>query len=102
MLDDYAISQLSDSEYRAYIESMMNDPKNIHYEVEEPRREWNALRPKVAPIVFSRDEHKCRYCGSTKNLEVDHIIPLARGGTSDMSNLQTLCADCNRRKWAKI
>jgi 5-methylcytosine-specific restriction endonuclease McrA len=102
ILDDYNISQLSDAEYRAYIESMMNDPKNIHCEVEEPRREWNAIRAEVSPSVFSRDGYKCVYCGSTKNLTVDHIIPLARGGSSEPNNLQTLCRNCNSRKWAKI
>lgn len=48
--------------------------------------------------VFARDGHKCRQCGETKNLTVDHIIPIAAGGTSDLSNLQTLCKRCNVKK----
>jgi len=32
------------------------------------------------------------------NLECDHIIPLARGGSTTMVNLQTLCKECNRKK----
>jgi len=35
-------------------------------------------------------------------LEVDHIVPRAAGGPSTMDNLQTLCDDCNRRKWCKV
>lgn len=48
--------------------------------------------------VFARDEGRCRRCGSTKNLSVDHIIPVKNGGTDDMDNLQTLCRKCNSQK----
>ncbi len=40
----------------------------------------------------------CSRCGSTSNLTVDHVVPAARGGTSDPSNLQTLCRFCNSSK----
>lgn len=53
-------------------------------------------------LVFKRDAYRCQLCGRSARdgavLEVDHVIPHARGGTSDMSNLQTLCWDCNRGK----
>ncbi len=51
--------------------------------------------------IFKRDEFKCRYCGKNSEtviLEVDHIIPVAKGGTSDDENLITSCFDCNRGK----
>ena len=37
-------------------------------------------------------------CGSRENLEIDHVVPLARGGSNRLENLQLLCQDCNRRK----
>lgn len=40
----------------------------------------------------------CAVCGSDKNLEVDHIFPISKGGGSDRENLQTLCRRCNRFK----
>jgi 5-methylcytosine-specific restriction enzyme A len=52
--------------------------------------------------VFDRDGHQCQTCGATENLTIDHIIPLAQGGTNDISNFQTLCQSCNSRKGARI
>ena len=51
--------------------------------------------------VFKRDKYRCRECGATNKettLEIDHIVPVAKGGTNDLSNLQTLCKACNRAK----
>ncbi len=51
--------------------------------------------------VLARDGYKCKMCGRTKDevpLEVDHIIPVADGGTDELKNLATLCRDCNRGK----
>jgi 5-methylcytosine-specific restriction endonuclease McrA len=41
---------------------------------------------------------RCQMCGSTKNLTLDHIIPLGRGGGWHRENLQCLCGRCNRAK----
>ncbi|MBO4856796.1 MAG: HNH endonuclease [Bacilli bacterium] len=40
-------------------------------------------------------------CGKSdllENLEIDHIIPIARGGKTTPDNLQVLCHDCNKKK----
>lgn len=56
--------------------------------------------------ILKRDHFKCSICGKGKEdgvkLEVDHIIPVSRGGKTEMSNLQTLCETCNRGKSNKI
>lgn len=55
----------------------------------------------VRQYVFERDSFQCRSCGQTgreTELTIDHIIPLARGGSNDLSNLHTLCRSCNLRK----
>ncbi len=52
----------------------------------------------VRQYVLERDGYCCQHCGATKHLTIDHIIPLAQGGTNDISNLQTLCRSCNSRK----
>lgn len=51
--------------------------------------------------IFERDDFRCQYCGKKRTvscLEVDHRIPVFRGGTDDPSNLATACKSCNRKK----
>ena len=49
-------------------------------------------------IVYARDGGVCRCCGSSLNLEYDHITPFSCGGSNDVSNIQLLCKRCNRSK----
>lgn len=59
------------------------------------------LPPKIRYEVFKRDGFKCQYCGRSAPdviLEVDHIVPVAKGGENDILNLITSCRDCNRGK----
>lgn len=50
--------------------------------------------------IFERDGYTCVNCGSTEkeSLEIDHIMPISKGGKTEPSNLQTLCRNCNIRK----
>lgn len=56
----------------------------------------------VVDAVYRRDGGRCVYCGSTKDLQIDHIIPFSRGGSSELENLQLLCRKCNIEKSNKI
>lgn len=56
----------------------------------------------VVGYVYMRDGGRCRECGSTKNLQLDHIIPIAKGGSSEADNLQLLCRECNQKKGNRI
>lgn len=67
--------------------------KNIR-KAKKARRPSKNLREKV----FARDKYRCVVCGSTENLTIDHRIPYSKGGTTEMSNLQTLCESCNQKK----
>ena len=46
-------------------------------------------------------EFKCLCCGKVKPLEADHIVPVSKGGTSWIRNIQPLCKSCNASKGAK-
>ena len=50
---------------------------------------------------YLRTHHHCAMCGQMAT-HVDHILPLAMGGTHDDANLQPLCASCHSRKTATI
>ena len=56
----------------------------------------------VRMFVWRRDNGKCVTCGSNRNLEFDHIIPVSEGGSNTERNIQLLCADCNKKKSNKI
>lgn len=57
-------------------------------------RDWTSRRSKV----LARDHFACVQCGTRTELEVDHIVPVARGGSWDLDNLQTLCRSHHRQK----
>lgn len=57
--------------------------------------EWKAL--------LKRYGNQCLCCGRTDvRLTADHIIPVSQGGTSNIDNIQPLCASCNSRKHDKV
>lgn len=44
---------------------------------------------------------KCAYCGSDRDLTLDHIVPRSRGGSNCVENLQVLCMKCNTTRGNK-
>lgn len=48
--------------------------------------------------IFKRDGYQCQYCGTTKDLTLDHVLPRSRKGRSSWTNLVTACKSCNSRK----
>lgn len=57
----------------------------------------NSIKPSRKRI-YRRDGFKCVYCGSTKDLTIDHVIPKSRGGNNDWLNLVSSCVSCNLKK----
>lgn len=66
------------------------------------------MTKKLREHIKERDNYTCCNCGNSTHaepnllLEIDHIIPVSKGGRTEESNLQTLCWKCNRAKSNKI
>ena len=92
--------------------SFINRLKNKSGAFYNDRDIWNSLcrveRGKVSNkmrfSIYERDGYRCRRCGVSERyetLEIDHIIPISKGGKSTYENLQTLCRKCNYEKGNK-
>ena len=72
----------------------------------DPEAERNKMTQSLRYNIMRRDGFKCQLCGATvadgARLEVDHIIPVSKGGLTEPSNLRTLCSECNRGKRDKF
>lgn len=68
------------------------------------RAQRSAMTNDLRDAIKKRDNYTCCLCGNSVFnepnllLEVDHIIPISKGGKTEASNLQTLCWRCNRAK----
>lgn len=85
-----ACYQLSDSE--------RDRPRPEPSDYERRRRAFAAKTRDLFVQLVVRDGAACARCGSTERLTVDHVIPMIRGGSDELSNLQTLCKSCNSAK----
>lgn len=68
------------------------------------RVERGKVSNKMRFSIYERDGYKCCKCGISDRyaqLEIDHIIPIAKGGKTTYGNLQTLCHKCNIEKGDK-
>jgi len=61
-----------------------------------------SIKPSLRFGILKRDDYRCQICGDTAKegakLEIDHITPVAKGGSNDANNLQVLCRVCNAGK----
>lgn len=66
------------------------------------RRRFNRPKARIRFLVLRRDDYRCQLCRRSAAdgalLEVDHKHPQSKGGPDDLSNLWTLCEECNRGK----
>ncbi len=72
-------------------------PKHIRLKIASRERTW-----KVPPVnrrgILRRDHNSCQYCGTNKDLTLDHVIPRSRGGRHTWDNVVSACSKCNCRK----
>jgi 5-methylcytosine-specific restriction endonuclease McrA len=94
---DLTFDQLRD-EFAAARTVRSRQSTTAYLRQQERRRITAGVRSKV----LARDNYRCRHCGTSAALgavlHVDHIIPVSKGGSSDLANVQALCEDCNLGK----
>lgn len=62
------------------------------------RKVRKGLSKKTATAILHKYNFSCVKCGTKDRLQVDHIVPVKRGGKDELTNLQVLCQPCNLRK----
>jgi len=71
------------------------------------REQRSLMTSSLRQKIKERDNYTCQSCGNSTHiepnllLEIDHVIPVSKGGYTTEENLQTLCWKCNRSKGAK-
>ena len=77
--------------------SIFHVPNHIRLTVASTERLWKI--PAVSRReILRRDHHTCQYCGGTKHLTIDHIIPRSKGGKHTWDNVVVACERCNQHK----
>ncbi len=86
----------------------INSTDKIQYEeIINIKKSRKSINNSLRYDVMKRDNFKCCYCGKSPAidsniiLEIDHILPVSKGGTNDIENLKTICKECNIGKFNK-
>ena len=66
----------------------------VHY----IRRKMRHSVPLSKKNIMVRDNFECVYCGSKKDLTIDHVTPQSKGGKHSWDNMVTACIHCNQKK----
>lgn len=102
-------------------ERYKKNPEKIIERVTQKRKQWPEDKKKatwakqnaqrrggfVVLSVSEKDIRRmksspCFICKAKEDIELDHVVPVSRGGRHSVGNLQPLCRKCNRRKWARF
>lgn len=79
------ISELDTAKYpKEFKESNIEDEKEV----------WRQIKEQV----WNRDHGRCQECGSDELLDLDHLIPLSKGGSNTYRNIQLICEPCKKTK----
>lgn len=68
----------------------------------DPAAASRYIPAEVRRAVYARDEGKCQICSSTRDLEFDHVLPVALSGASTVRNVRLLCRAHNRASGARM
>lgn len=91
---------------RFFVAHDIHTKRRSKWQLKMARDEFSFLRISPEYITWrNSQENICRYCSKrvpSNDIHIDHIIPLAKWGSNDISNLCISCSRCNRKKSDKI
>lgn len=93
-----------------YLKNRYKQLQDINFECTlkqyNSKNQRKLMTKQLRKTVMERDNYTCQCCGKYMpdeiGLQVDHIIPINKGGKTVLSNLQVLCSKCNGRKSDKL
>jgi 5-methylcytosine-specific restriction endonuclease McrA len=94
----------NDVQLSSYLNAICTDDKKEIDRAKKRRRQqaqYYIGKNGVREAVLERCNHQCVNCGKEENLQIDHILPISRGGEDKLDNLQVLCRTCNVEKGSK-
>ncbi len=101
----FILQSKNGSKIKVFLEDVIKDSiipiDFIGTDKEKSKSGRSPISLKLRMAVFKRDKFVCQYCGAcgpNVELEIDHVLPVSRGGTDEISNLKTSCFNCNRGK----
>jgi 5-methylcytosine-specific restriction endonuclease McrA len=71
--------------------------RSLQHEIGISTSNRRYLSAELRRLIWARDQGRCHNCGSTRYIEIDHIIPISLGGSDEADNLRLLCRPCNQR-----
>ncbi len=91
--DSWWLKYQTDPELRLY-----NREKSRRRKAQQRGLVAVALRPAAIIQRFSEFDYCCAYCGSDDRMEIEHVLPISKGGAHDISNIVPACQKCNSSK----
>jgi 5-methylcytosine-specific restriction endonuclease McrA len=73
-----------------------------HHRRERVRNLEGTFTSQEWEVLCNRYDNRCLRCGERRELSVDHVIPIVKGGTGYINNIQPLCRSCNSKKGKRI
>jgi 5-methylcytosine-specific restriction endonuclease McrA len=77
---------------------MAHDPATVRRSAYQAGPRNRKFLRRVRALVRRDGGLRCRHCGATEELTIDHIRPVSKGGSGVLANLQLLCSGCNSAK----
>ena len=91
-----------------YTDAVVNTAENVVMKIPAVMKLIKIIRtiyrtkvPFSKKNVMIRDDFTCQYCGATKGLTIDHVMPVSKRGKTAFENCVAACKTCNGRKGDK-